>query len=81
MTLQRWNQGRGEVKLLIKTWRVQEKEGLEMITKIPLLKMLGSIGNEAHFSGRSAYLEQVEFEQLVIPEKKRFCLLVYELEY
>lgn len=31
-------------------------------------------------SGRSAYLEQVEFEQLVIPEKKRFSLLVYELE-
>ena len=29
-------------------------------------------------SGRSAYLEQVEFEQLVIPEK---ILLVYELEY
>lgn len=39
----------GQVKLLIKMWRVQEKEGLEMITKIPLLKTLGSVGNEAHF--------------------------------
>lgn len=39
----------GKVKLLIKMWRVQEKEGLEMITKIPLLKTLGSVGNEAHF--------------------------------
>lgn len=33
-------------------WRVQEKEGLEVITKISLLKMLGNTGNEAHFEGK-----------------------------
>lgn len=46
----------GQVKLLIKMWRVQEKEGLEMITKIPLLKTLGSIGNEAHFEWKEDQL-------------------------